>query len=104
MMEKAQLLIVDDEPASRYGIKKALSHLRFNFQEAATGKEALDKMVALAPEIVIIDINLPELDGLSVLSEAKKQSLPSVVIVITAYGSEKIAVDAMTFRACEFSL
>ncbi|PWT93608.1 MAG: hypothetical protein C5B54_01600, partial [Acidobacteria bacterium] len=101
-MEKAQLLIVDDEPASRYGIKKALSPFRFNFSEAADGKEAFEKITTLVPDIVIIDINLPQMDGLSVLTEVKKQNVPSVVIVITAYGSEKIAVEAMKKGAYDY--
>jgi CheY-like chemotaxis protein len=70
-MEKPLLLVVDDEPASRYGIKKALSPFRFMIQEAGTGKEALDKIEHLNPDLVILDVNLPEMDGLSVLSEMK---------------------------------
>lgn len=101
-MEKAQLLIVDDEPASRYGIKKALSSFRFTIHEAETGKEALQKITQLGPDLVILDINLPEMDGLSVLSELRKQNLSPRVIVITAYGSEKIAVEAMKRGAYDY--
>lgn len=101
-MEKPQLLIVDDEPASRYGMKKALSAFRFNYLEAGDGKEALDKIVQLAPHIAVIDINLPEMDGLSVLAEAHKQNVSTLMIVITAYGSEKIAVEAMKRGAYDY--
>ena len=51
-MEKPLLLIVDDEPGSRYGIKKALSQFRFAIQEAGDGKEALDKIQQLLPDLV----------------------------------------------------
>jgi len=101
-MEKAQLLIVDDEPASRYGIKKALSSFRFTIQEAGTGKEALQKIAQLGPDLVILDLNLPEMDGLSVLSELRKENCTARVIVITAYGSEKIAVEAMKRGAYDY--
>jgi two-component system response regulator AtoC/two-component system nitrogen regulation response regulator NtrX len=95
-------LIVDDEPGSRYGIRKALTQFKFHFQEAGTGKEALEKIRQLAPDLVILDINLPEMDGLSVLSEVQRESLLMPVIVITAYGSEKIAVDAMKRGAYDY--
>jgi Response regulator containing CheY-like receiver, AAA-type ATPase, and DNA-binding domains len=101
-MEKAQLLVVDDEPASRYGIKKALSQMRLQITEAGDGKEALDKIAQLAPDVVILDINLPEVDGMSVLTESRKQNARPVFIVITAYGSEKIAVEAMKRGAYDY--
>jgi DNA-binding NtrC family response regulator len=101
-MEKAQLLIVDDEPSSRYGIKKALASFPLVVQEAGDGQEALDKINQLAPDVVILDINLPGLDGLSVLAEAHKNSSSPLVIVITAYGSEKVAVEAMKRGAYDY--
>jgi two-component system response regulator AtoC/two-component system nitrogen regulation response regulator NtrX len=101
-MDKPQLLIVDDEAGSRYGIKKALSQFRFNIHEAADGKEALDKIKQLAPNLVILDVNLPEMDGLSVLSEVRKQNHVPLTIVITAYGSERIAVEAMKRGAYDY--
>lgn len=101
-MEKALLLIVDDEPASRYALKKALSSFRFTFQEAGDGKEALEKIALLNPDLVILDINLPQMDGLSVLSEVRNQNLNPLIIAITAYGSEKVAVDAMKRGAYDY--
>jgi two-component system response regulator AtoC/two-component system nitrogen regulation response regulator NtrX len=101
-MDKAQLLIVDDEPASRYGIKKALAPFKLTIQEAADGKQAVEKITQLNPDLVILDVNLPGIDGLSVLSEVSKQNRSPVVIVITAYGSEKIAVDAMKRGAYDY--
>lgn len=101
-MEKPQLLIVDDEPASRYGIKKALAQFRFNITEAADGKQALEKITQLNPDLVILDLNLPSIDGLSVLSEAGKGNHTPLTIVITAYGSEKIAVEAMKKGAYDY--
>jgi two-component system response regulator AtoC/two-component system nitrogen regulation response regulator NtrX len=101
-MERAQLLIVDDEAGSRYGIKKALASFRLTIYEAADGKEALEKISQLAPDLVILDINLPEIDGLTVLSEAHKNNSTPLMIVITAYGSEKIAVEAMKRGAYDY--
>ena len=54
-MEKALVLVVDDEPASRYALKKALSSFRFTFQEAGDGKEALEKIELFNPDLVILD-------------------------------------------------
>lgn len=101
-MDRAQLLIVDDEPGSRYGIKKALSPFRFQIQEAGDGVEAMEKIRLQSPDLVILDINLPQKDGLSVLSDVRKENLNTVIIVITAYGSEKIAVEAMKRGAYDY--
>ena len=101
-MEKALLLIVDDEAGSRYGIRKALSQFRFTIQEASDGKEALEKIHQLGPDLVILDVNLPEMDGLAVLSQVHRENSIPLVIVITAYGSEKIAVEAMKKGAYDY--
>jgi CheY-like chemotaxis protein len=73
-LDKAQLLVVDDEPASRYGIKKALTQFKLSIQEASEGKQALEMISQLNPDLVILDINLPGMDGLTVLTEATAQS------------------------------
>ncbi len=66
-MDRAQLLVVDDEPASRYGIKKALTPFKLTIQEASDGNQALQMISQLNPDVVILDINLPGIDGLTVL-------------------------------------
>jgi DNA-binding NtrC family response regulator len=101
-LDKAQLLVVDDEPASRYGIKKALTQFKLNIQEASEGKQALEMISQLNPDLVILDINLPGMDGLSVLAETTQLNHSPLVIVITAYGSEKIAVEAMKRGAYDY--
>ena len=101
-MDKAQLLVVDDEPAARYGIKKALTPFKLSVQEASEGKQALEMISQLNPDLVILDINLPGMDGLAVLTEATQLNHSPLVIVITAYGSEKIAVEAMKRGAYDY--
>ncbi len=101
-MDKAQLLVVDDEPASRYGIKKALTPFKLSIQEASEGKQALEMISQLNPDLVILDINLPGMDGLAVLAEATQLNHSPLVIVITAYGSEKVAVEAMKRGAYDY--
>ena len=56
----------------------------------------------LNPDLVILDINLPGMDGLAVLTEATQLNYSPLVIVITAYGSEKIAVEAMKRGAYDY--
>jgi DNA-binding NtrC family response regulator len=96
------LLVVDDEAASRYGIKKALTPFKLTIQEASEGKQALEMISQLNPDLVILDINLPGMDGLAVLAEATQLNHSPLVIVITAYGSEKIAVEAMKRGAYDY--
>ena len=101
-MDKAQLLVVDDEPAARYGIKKALTPFKLSIQEASEGKQALEMISQLNPDLVILDINLPGMDGLAVLAETTQLNHSPLVIVITAYGSEKVAVEAMKRGAYDY--
>jgi DNA-binding NtrC family response regulator len=101
-LDKAQLLVVDDEPASRYGIKKALTPFKLSIQEASEGKQALEMISQLNPDLVILDINLPGMDGLAVLAETTQLNHSPLVIVITAYGSEKVAVEAMKRGAYDY--
>jgi two-component system response regulator AtoC/two-component system nitrogen regulation response regulator NtrX len=101
-LDKTQLLVVDDEPASRYGIKKALTPFKLSIQEASEGKQALEMISQLNPDLVILDINLPGMDGLAVLAEATQLNHSPLVIVITAYGSEKVAVEAMKRGAYDY--
>ncbi|NUM34303.1 MAG: sigma-54-dependent Fis family transcriptional regulator [Candidatus Brocadiae bacterium] len=96
------LLIVDDEKAARFGMKKALSWKDYHILEAENGLQALQIIQQKNIDIVFLDLNMPGLQGMEVLSELKKLAAPPLVIVVTAYGSEKIAVEAMKKGAYDY--
>ena len=97
------LLIVDDERAVRFGIKKALKRLELEVGEAGSGEEALTILEASAPGVVLMDVNMPGLSGLEALDRiAARGPAAPLVIMLTAYGSERMAVDAMKRGAHDY--
>lgn len=92
------LLIIDDEPTIRGVLRHAFELKRFDVAEAATGGEGLDAAAATSPDVVLLDVKLPDMDGLDVLSRLKEQSPASVVLIMTAHGDVEMAVEAVRNR------
>lgn len=101
-MPEARILLVDDEESARYGMRRALSNLTDDIVEASTGKEALDAVRDEEPDLIIMDIAMPEMDGLEALEKMQSLTEPPLVIMVTAHGSEKIAVEAMKKGAYDY--
>ena len=97
-----KILIVDDELAARYGLKRALAVMDCSIIEAADGAAALEEIDRSHPDLLICDIQMPKMDGLALLKALAGRSNPPPVIMITAHGSERIAVDAMKAGAYEY--
>src|SRR6266581_6564472 len=95
------LLIVDDDKTARYGIRRSLEN-RYRILEAESAAAARQVITTEAPDLVLLDIEMPEESGLDLLRELKAKGESPVVIMITAYGSEKIAVEAMKSGAYDF--
>ncbi len=97
-------LIVDDEPLAREGLKRLLGscHDVRVVGEASDGKEALDKIKELTPQIVFLDIRMPKASGLEVAQEVGNMENPPVVIFATAY--DEYAVKAFELSAVDYVL
>lgn len=101
--KKIKILLVDDEIAARLGMRKALQKEKYLIDEAENGIEALEKVKSFQPDIVLCDINMPQMNGLEVLEALQqKDKKPPLFIVVTAYGSEKVAVSAMKAGAYDY--
>lgn len=72
--------------------------------QVGTGKDALAQLEARLPSVVLLDLNLPDMDGIEILKRVSTQALPTRVIVITAHGSVNTAVEAMRLGAHDFLL
>lgn len=101
------VLIVDDSRSMRAVIKKTISMSGFKMDqclEAGNGREALDILVKAWVDVIISDINMPEMNGLELLEELKKDSLLKAIpaIVISTEGSEKRIQDAYDLGARGF--
>ena len=98
-----RLLIVDDEEAARYGVRRALSSAGYDMAEAGSAEEARDSMRSRRPDLILLDVNLPGVSGLEFLRELSEsgEGAPPVVM-ITAYGSERMAVEAIKTGAYDY--
>ena len=99
---KKLILIVDDEKAARFGMKLALENDGYNVMEASDGIEAFEIIKAKSPSLIFLDINMPKINGIQVLEEINQMESPPMIVIVTAYGSEKVAVDAMKKGAYDY--
>ena len=99
---KLSLLIIDDEVLIRKSLSKVFRSNGYTVESASTGAEGIEKISEVRPQVVILDMRLPDTDGLSVLKQARALDPLLQVIVITAYGDVQSAVDAMKLGACDF--
>jgi DNA-binding NtrC family response regulator len=96
------ILVVDDEEEARIGLQKLLTVKGYKVFTASNGVEALEILRNQPTSIIITDIKMPEMDGLTFLGEIKKL-IPGVkVVIITGYGEVETYLEAMNLGAIEF--
>ena len=99
---KFKILIVDDEKNIREIFSLLLEEQGYSVQKAKNGEEGLRKAENFSPDVVLLDMNLPDLSGIDVLTKMK-ESLPAIqVIIITAFGTIKTAVEATKLGAYDY--
>lgn len=97
-----KILIVDDEENTRIGLQKLLSAEGYEVETVANGYQALEFLRKEKVNLVISDISMPEMNGLSFLREVHR-NFPSLhVIMITAYGGVESYLEAMNLGAFEY--
>ena len=101
MKQSKMIFVVDDDKTARYGVRRALEE-RYQILEADSAAAARRVLVAETPDLLLLDIEMPEESGLDFLRELKAKEGSPAVIMITAYGSEKIAVEAMKSGAYDY--
>ena len=99
---KYKILVIDDEEAARYGIRKALQVKEHVILEAADLASARFLVEREEPALVLLDVNLPDGSGIGFLKELSARRKPPTVIVVTAHGSERIAIEAIRAGAYEY--
>jgi len=99
-MEKDRILIVDDEPDIALILKLQLEDAGYQTVRAQDGVEALEAIARQGFSLILLDIKMPRVDGLEVLSRIRGEETP--VVMMTAHGSEDIAVDAMKKGALDY--
>ncbi len=101
MAEKPTLLIVDDEKTTRDGLRAALEE-RYDVYMAEDAKAAMELLEREHFDVMLTDFRLPNEDGMKLIARAKSLSKPPICILMTAYGSEELAVDAMKRGADDY--
>lgn len=113
MQEKLKVLIIDDSEAVREALKDILSGITLVelIGEAMDGEFGIDLVTKLEPHVIILDLNMPKINGLDVLSFVKKNCPSIIVIVMTNYPTEyfrlkckKLGADYFFDKSNEFEL
>ncbi len=98
----AKILIVDDAEFLRVRISKMLSGDGYEVFEAENGLKALETYKTLHPDLVLMDVTMPEMDGLTALKEIRKVDPQARVIMLTALGQESVVLEAVKSGARDF--
>ena len=101
MAEKPTLLIVDDEKTTREGLRAALEG-RYDVYLAEDAQAAMNLLEGEDFDVLLTDFRLPNEDGMKLIARAKSLPKPPICILMTAYGSEELAVDAMKRGADDY--
>ena len=100
----ARILIVDDERATRRTLAKLFKRMGYRAVEAASGREALERIARRRFNLVILDLKMPEMDGAEVLRKARPLAPDTVFIILTAYGTLDSAIVAIRHGAFDYLL
>src|SRR5213596_3300658 len=101
LTDKPMLLIVDDEKPTREGLRAALED-RYDVYIAEDAASAAELLERESFDVLLTDFRLPNEDGMKLIARAKSLSKPPVCILMTAYGSEELAVQAMKSGADDY--
>jgi len=101
-MAMSKILVVDDEESIREFFQIMLKREGYEVLTAANGREALDTLKKVSADLVISDIQMPEMSGMDLLGKVRELDPEMVVIMITAFGSTETAVEAMKLGAYDY--
>lgn len=102
MAETAPILTIDDDTELLRVVRAVLSAAGLESEEAATGRKGLQMIQDLQPSVLLLDLHLPDMDGMEILKSVVETGLPVSVIVLTAHGTIDRAVEAMRLGAYDF--
>ena len=101
MMSKAKVLIVDDEAAIRRFLRLTLTSQEYTVYEAASGQEAVTQAAEIKPDITLLDLGLPDMDGIQITS-LLREWMRSPIVVLSVRGAEKDKIAALDAGADDY--
>lgn len=99
---QSTLAIIDDEPLIRKGLRHHFERKGYRVLEASTASEGIHQVQEEAPDVILLDLKLPDMDGLAALDQIKESQPDAAVIVLTAHGTYEKAVEAVKRGAEDF--
>jgi len=99
---KTRVLVIDDEAGIRDSLRMMLEYEGYEFLSASTGQEGLSLAERETPDVVLLDVKMPGMDGLEVLDRLRSQNDTLPVVVISGHGTISTAVDATKRGAFDF--
>ncbi len=102
MTASRRILVADDEDTIRQSLADVLAEAGYRVVTAADGRQAVDALQEHEIDVALVDVRMPELDGLQVLAHAAEHSPKTQVIIITAFGGVDAAVEAMRMGARDY--
>ena len=101
-MSQERVLIVEDEENERTGLGELIASWGFRTETARDGMEAMERVIAWSPSIIVTDLKMPRMGGMELLERVKDLEQPMAVIVVTAQGTIDSAVTAMSLGAFNY--
>jgi two-component system chemotaxis response regulator CheY len=96
------VLVVDDAAFMRMMIRDILAREGYVIHEAVNGRDAVEKYAEIQPDVVTMDITMPEMSGLEALRLIREQDPAARVLVVSAMGQQKMIVEALEYGAMDF--
>jgi len=96
------ILVVDDAAFMRMMIRDILAREGYLIHEAVNGRDAIEKYAEIRPDLVTLDITMPEVDGIEALQAIRHADPKARVLMVTAMGQQKMMVDALEAGAVDF--
>jgi two-component system KDP operon response regulator KdpE len=97
----ARILVIDDEPAIRRAVSTNLGRHGFRLAEAEAAEQGLAQFAAFHPDLVILDLGLPDMDGMDLIKAIRERS-PTPIIVLSVRGAERDKVTALNLGADDY--
>ena len=101
-VQRSRILVVDDDSDARMGLAELLRLQGFQVETARDGFKALPKLADFAPDLLLTDLMMPGMDGLSLIRRARELDPDSIAVVMTAYGAIETALTAIREGAADY--
>ncbi|MBK7402932.1 MAG: sigma-54-dependent Fis family transcriptional regulator [Myxococcales bacterium] len=97
-----RVLVVDDEENIRLVLRTLLKRAGYEVEVATNGEEAVEKFESFGPDVVLTDVRMPKMNGIDLLTALKAKGSLATLIVMSAYGSHDLAIEAMKAGAYDY--